>query len=227
MADGRLKRELNRLGEIDGREELTKERGAKRPQTRPSKTPPGEITGLLESWGGGSDTALDELMALVYSELRAIAAGQLRGERRDHTLQASALVHEAFLRLVDQDRVQWHNRSQFFAVAASAMRRILIDYARRRSARKRGANPRHVPLDNVQIAVAPDVDLLALGDALTRLEALDSRQAQVVELRFFAGCTMEEIAEVLDTSVSTAKRQWRLARVWLRADLDRESTRGS
>lgn len=192
-----------------------------------SKSKPGDVTRLLESWGTGSDTALDELMPLVYSELRTIAAGQLRRERPDHTLQTTALVNEAFLRLVDQDRVQWQSRNQFFAVAAKAMRRILVDYARRRRARKRGGDPRRVPLDEVKIAVAPDVDLLQLEDCLTRLEALDSRQARVVELRFFAGCTMEEIAEVLEISASTAKRQWRLARVWLRADLDRESALGS
>lgn len=186
---------------------------------------PGEVTRLLESLGTGGAGTLDELMPLVYSELRAIAAGQLRGERADHTLQPSALVNEAFLRLVDQDRVQWRSRAQFFGVAAQAMRRILIDYARRRRARKRGGDPRRVPL--VEIPVAPDVDLLELGDSLQRLEALDARQARIVELRFFAGCTYEEIAEVLDISVSTAKRQWRLARVWLRADLDREPIRGS
>ncbi len=188
---------------------------------------PGEVTRLLEAWGAGNHKALHELMPLVYSDLRTIAAGQLRGERPDHTLHATDLVNEAFLRLVDQDRVQWRNRSQFFAVAATAMRRILVDYARRRRARKRGGNPRHVPLDNVEIAVAPGVDLLELDDCLTRLEAVDSRQARVVELRFFAGCTMEEIAEVLDISASTAKRQWRLARVWLRVELDRESSHGS
>ncbi|HVS66092.1 MAG TPA: sigma-70 family RNA polymerase sigma factor [Thermoanaerobaculia bacterium] len=188
---------------------------------------PGEVTRLLDSWGTGSDAALDELMPIVYSELRAIAAGQLRGERADHTLQATALVNEAFLRLVNQDRVLWQNRGHFFAVAARAMRRILVDHARRRNARKRGGNDRRVPLDDVEIAVAAEVDLLELEASLTRLEALDSRQARIVELRFFAGCTMEEVAEALGISASTAKRQWRLARVWLRGELDRESPPGS
>jgi RNA polymerase sigma factor (TIGR02999 family) len=188
---------------------------------------PGEVTRLLDSWGTGSDAALDELMPLVYSELRTIAAGQLRGERADHTLQATALVNEAFLRLINQDRVLWQNRGHFFAVAAKAMRRILVDHARRRSARKRGGNDRRVPLDGVDIAVAAEVDLLELEGSLSRLEALDPRQARIVELRFFAGCTMEEVAETLGISVSTAKRQWRLARVWLRGELDRESARGS
>lgn len=192
-----------------------------------SGTEPGEVTRLLESWGAGSDKALEELMPLVYSELRTIAAGQLRGERSDHTLQPTALVNEAFLRLVDHDRVEWRNRSQFFGVAAKAMRRILVDHARRRRAQKRGGNPGRVPLDDVVIAVAPDVDLLELDESLSRLEALDSRQARIVELRFFAGCAMEEIAEMLGISRSTAKRQWRLARVWLRAELDRGSTHGS
>jgi RNA polymerase sigma factor (TIGR02999 family) len=188
---------------------------------------PGEVTRLLDSWGTGSDAALDELMPLVYSELRTIAAGQLRGERADHTLQATALVNEAFLRLINQDRVLWQNRGHFFAVAAKAMRLILVDHARRRSARKRGGNDRRVPLDGVDIAVAAEVDLLELEGSLSRLEALDPRQARIVELRFFAGCTMEEVAETLGISVSTAKRQWRLARVWLRGELDRESARGS
>ena len=192
-----------------------------------SGTKPGEITRLLEGWGAGKEAVLDELMPLVYSELRSIAARQLRRERSDHTLQASALVNEAYLRLVDQSRVEWQSRTQFFAVSAKAMRRILVDYGRRRRARKRGGNPRRVPLEKVEIAVAPNVDLLELEDCLSRLEELDSRQARVVELRFFGGCTMEEIAEVLDISASTAKRQWRLARVWLRAALDRGSSRGS
>ena len=188
---------------------------------------PGEVTRLLESWGAGDDAALDELMPLVYADLRTIAAGKLRGERPDHTLQATALVNEAFLRLVDQDRIEWRSRAQFFALAARSMRRILVDHARRRRAGKRGGDPRRVLLDDIQIAVAPEVDVLELDDSLNRLEALDSRQARIVELRFFAGCTMEEIAEVLDISASTVKRQWRLARVWLRADLGRESTRES
>ena len=188
---------------------------------------PGEVTCLLESWGAGDDAALDELMPLVYADLRTIAAGKLRGERPDHTLQATALVNEAFLRLVDQDRIEWRSRAQFFALAARSMRRILVDHARRRRAGKRGGDPRRVLLDDIQIAVAPEVDVLELDDSLNRLEALDSRQARIVELRFFAGCTMEEIAEVLDISASTVKRQWRLARVWLRADLGRESTRES
>jgi RNA polymerase sigma-70 factor, ECF subfamily len=192
-----------------------------------SRCEPGEVTRLLDSWGTGSDAALDELMPLVYSELRKIAAGQLRGERADHTLQATALVNEAFLRLINQDRVLWQNRGHFFAVAAKAMRRILVDHARRRSARKRGGKDRPVPLGDVDIAVAAEVDLLELEGGLTRLEALDPRQARIVELRFFAGCTMEEVAETLGISASTAKRQWRLARVWLRGELDRESSPGS
>jgi RNA polymerase sigma factor (TIGR02999 family) len=192
-----------------------------------SRCEPGEVTRLLDSWGTGSDAALDELMPLVYSELRKIAAGQLRGERADHTLQATALVNEAFLRLINQDRVLWQSRGHFFAVAARAMRRILVDHARRRSARKRGGKDRRVPLDDVAIAVAAEVDLLELEGHLTRLEALDPRQARIVELRFFAGCTMEEVAETLGISASTAKRQWRLARVWLRGELDRESSPGS
>jgi len=188
---------------------------------------PGEVTRLLESWGTGSDTALAELMPLVYSDLRKIAARQLRGERANHTLEPTALVNEAFLRLVDQDRMQWQSRAQFFAVAASAMRRILVDHARRRRATKRGGDPRRVSLASVDIAVAPNVDLLNLEDCLRRLEALDARQARIVELRFFAGCTMEEVGEALHISTSTAKRQWHLARVWLRADLDRGSAIGS
>ncbi len=188
---------------------------------------PGEVTRLLKSWGTGSDTALAELMPLVYSDLRKIAARQLGGECANHTLEPTALVNEAFLRLVDQDRAQWQGRAQFFAVAASAMRRILVDHARRRRATKRGGDPRRVSLASVDIAVAPNVDLLNLEDCLRRLEALDALQARIVELRFFAGCTMEEVGEALHISTSTAKRQWHLARVWLRADLDRGSAVGS
>ena len=184
----------------------------------------GQVTGLLEAWRAGSNEALDEVLPLVYSELHAIAAMQLRGERPDHTLQPTALVNEAFLRLVDQNRVEWQSRSHFFAVASTAMRRILVDHARRRQALKRGADPQRVPLDDVQIIVAPDVDLLDLDEHLTRLEALHARQAKVVELRFFAGCTMEEVAEALEVSPATAKRHWRLARVWLRAQFDRNGT---
>ena len=187
---------------------------------------PGEVTCLLESWGKGNDAALDELMPLVYADLRTIAAGQLRGERQNHTLQATALVNEAFLRLVDQDQIEWQSRAQFFALAARSMRRILVDHARRRRAGKRGGDPRRVPLDDIAVTAGPEVDVLELDDSLKRLEALDSRQARIVELRFFAGCTMEEIAEVLDISASTIKRQWRLARVWLRADLAHEALGG-
>ena len=183
---------------------------------------PGQVTRLLEAWGAGDSGALNALMPLVYGELRSIAAGQLRRERPDHTLQPTALVHEAFLRLIGQDRVQWQSRSHFLGVAAQAMRRVLVDHARRRRAHKRGADPRRVSMEETDLALAPDVDLLELDDCLARLQALDSRQARVVELRVFAGCTMEEIAEALGISESTAKRHWRLARVWLRAALTRK-----
>ena len=202
-------------------------RGRRARALRMSGSNADQITELLEEWGHGSESALDDLLSAVYAELRAIAARQLRGERPDHTLQPTALVNEAFLRLVDQKRMTWESRAQFFAFAATAMRRILVDHARKRRAEKRGGDPARVTLEQVEIGVGPEADLIDLDDCLRRLAEIDPQQARIVELRFFAGCTMEEAAEVLELSPSTAKRKWRVARIWLHAELVRETAVGS
>ena len=181
-----------------------------------------EITQLLRAWGGGDKAALDELTHLCYAELRRIARQHMRREQSDHTLQASALVNEAFLRLTDWKNVEWQNRAHFFAMAARIMRNILVDFARKRGRAKRGADPLMVPL-----AAAADVsqersaDLLALDEALDALAALSPRQSKVIELRFFGGLTNEEAAEVLKVSPDTVRRDWRLAQAWLYRELSR------
>ncbi len=189
---------------------------------------PGEVTRLLVAWRGGDDAALDELTRLVYPELRRIAHRYMRDERPGHPLQTTALVHEAFLRLVDVTRVSWQSRNHFLAVSAQMMRRILVEAARRRDAAKRGADASHVAVDGRAIA-APErsVDLVALDEALCRLEALAPRKARVVELRSFGGLTLEEAGNVLGVSPETVKRDWRLARLWLHRELsavDRDPT---
>ena len=186
-------------------------------------TPPGEVTRLLIAWNEGDRAAVERLMPLVYAELRRIAERQFRRERAGHTLQPTAVVHEAYFRLVDQTRVTWKNRGHFFAIAAQAMRRILIDHARAREADKRGGREDRVTLD-VGIASpepADDVDLLALDEALERLKALDEPQARIVELRFFGGLSIEETAEAMETSASSIKREFRSARAWLFRELGR------
>ena len=175
-------------------------------------------------WSRGNEAALQELMPLVHAELRRTAAAFLRRERRGHTLEPTALVHETYLRLVDQRRTSWRNRAHFYAVAASLMRRILVDHARRRSARKRGGGVRPITLVDVASRSRDEApELLALDEALAELEKLDARQRQVVELRFFGGLSQQEIAQSLGTSVSTVERQWRLARAWLFRRLGRAS----
>lgn len=181
---------------------------------------PGAITELLAAWSGGEPEALERLMPIVHRELRSIASQSMRKERRAHTLQPTALVNEAFLRLVDQRRVRWESRGHFFAVAATAMRRVLVDHARRRRAHKRGAEPDREPLDDLRLAVDPEQELLDLERVLARLEAVDAELARVVELRVFAGCTVEECAEALGVSPSTVKRAWRAAQAWLRGELE-------
>jgi RNA polymerase sigma factor (TIGR02999 family) len=184
-----------------------------------------EITALLLDWSGGDRGALERLTPLVYAELRRRAAGLLRRERAAHTLQPTDLIHEAFLRLVDQRRVQWHNRAQFFAVAAGLMRRILVDHARRRGRAKRGGSAIHVSVDPSAVAAegasaaGADADVLALDEALTRLAALDERQARMVELRFFGGLSLEETAAALGLSLTTVKDELRVAKAWLRREL--------
>lgn len=187
---------------------------------------PGEITTLLRRWSAGEEAALVAVTPLVYTELRSLARRALRGERHDHTLQTTALVHEAFIRLVGHDRTQWQTRAHFAAVAAQAMRRILVDEARRRLAAKRPDPNQRVEFDEaLQLPQEPD-ELVALDDALTRLSALDPRQARVVELKFFAGMELEEIAEVLSVGTATVTRDWRLARGWLFQALGSSTTAG-
>ena len=181
-----------------------------------------EVTRLLKDWSSGRQDVLDQLLPQIYAELRRLASSYLRRERRDHTLQATALVHEAFIKLVDQRAVRWQNRAHFFGIAAQAMRRILVDHARAHSAEKRGSGERAVSLDEaVALVGAPSVDLLALDEALTRLTTIDPQQSRVVELRFFGGLTIEETAEVMDVSPATVGREWTLAKAWLFAELTR------
>jgi RNA polymerase sigma factor (TIGR02999 family) len=180
-----------------------------------------EVTGLLKAWRQGEPAALDELIPLVYGELRRIAAHYLRQERRGHTLQTSALVNEAFLRLVDQT-VDWRNRAQFFGIAARLMRQILVDHARHRDRAKRGGGQIQVALDEaLDVAQTRDADLVALDEALTALAQFDPQQSRVVELRYFGGLTIAETAEVLGVSDSTVEREWNLARAWLLRELSR------
>jgi RNA polymerase sigma factor (TIGR02999 family) len=174
------------------------------------------------AWGAGDRAAGERLLPEVYAELRRCAARAMRRESAEHTLQATALVHEAYLRLVDQRRVQWQNRAHFFGIAAQVMRRILVDHARARHAAKRGGGATQLTLgDGDAAAPAADgaLDLLALHDALERLAGLDPEQARLVELRYFGGLSIEETAEALDVSPATVKREWALARAWLRREL--------
>ncbi|HEV8509281.1 MAG TPA: sigma-70 family RNA polymerase sigma factor [Gemmatimonadales bacterium] len=182
---------------------------------------PAEVTGLLLQWSRGDAEALQRLTPLVYDECRRIAERQLHDERPDHTLSPTALVHELYLRLVDQRRTTWKNRAQFFGVAAELMRRILVDYARRRQAQKRGGAGVLVSLDAALDATngSRSAEVLALNEALGRLGERDPEQQRIVELRFFAGLTVEEIAHVLGRSPRTVKREWRLAKAWLFREL--------
>ena len=183
--------------------------------------PTEDITDLLAGLSGGNRDVVDAILPRVYDELQALAHGQLRRERRDHTLNTTALVHEAYLKLVKQDRVTWQNRAHFFAIASTAMRRILINYAHKRNAEKRGGGQVLATFEDGMGGgrEANVEELLALDAALERLGALNERQSRVVEYRFFGGLTHEEIAEVLDVSVPTVGRDWRFARAWLSREL--------
>ena len=179
-----------------------------------------DITRLLLAWNDGDSAALAHLIPIVHAELRRLARRYLQSERAGHTLQTNALVNEAYLRLVDADRVQWQNRAHFLAISARLMRQILVDHARRHSYQKRGANAPMVSLDWVAGATPPlDYDLSSVDDALVELAKVDPRRSQVVELRFFGGLSEVETAEVLKVSIQTVKRDWRLARAWLRTEL--------
>ena len=186
----------------------------------PPGPPAGELTGLLHAWREGDAAALDELLPRVYDELRRIASQRMRGERGGHTLQPTALVHEAFLRLVGQP-IDWRDRGHFFAVASRAMRRVAVDHWRAGAALKRGGEGPHVELgDAAEPAVeARSVDVMALDAALSRLEKLSAQQARVVELRYFAGLSLEEVADVLDRSRASVFRDWRAAKTWLFREL--------
>lgn len=184
-----------------------------------------EITAMLRAWGDGNREALDALVPRVYDELHRQAHRYLRGERANHTLQTSALINEAYVRLAGQRDVHWQNRTHFFGIAASIMRRILVDYARTQQRVKRGGNEANLPLDMALSIVAEmtneqtRIDLILLNDALDKLTEIDERQARIVELRYFSGLTVEETAQVLDISEMTVKRDWNVAKAWLRREI--------
>jgi RNA polymerase sigma-70 factor, ECF subfamily len=187
-----------------------------------------EITQLLLAWSEGDREALDRLTPLVYAELRRLAKSYMRKERAGHTLQTTALIHEAYLRLIDAGQVEWRNRAHFFGVAARAMRQILVAMARERGCQKRGGGARQVSLDEaMMVDKGLDEDLVSLDAALGALAQFDARKAQVVEMRFFGGLTEEEIASALDVSTETVRRDWRLARSWLRRKLSVEQGDGT
>ena len=188
--------------------------------TEPSQL---EVTRLLVRLTDGDRGVLDELLPLIYGELRRLAAGYLRRERVGHTLQPTALVHEAYLRLVDQTQVRWQNRAHFLGVAAQMMRRILVDHARGQRAEKRGGDFQKLSLDeNIDVSGERASDLVALDEALQRLAEFDPQKARVVELRFFGGLSVEETAEVLGVSAPTVKRQWRMAKAWLYGQVQKQ-----
>ena len=189
-----------------------------------SENPAQDLTLLLRQWRQGDRDALERLMPLVYEELRRIARHYLKGERQGHTLESTALVHEAFLRLVDQRNVQWQNRAHFFGIASQMMRRILVDHARKRHAAKRNAALyRLSSVTGVAAVLERDPDLLALDQAIDGLTALDADQGRIVELRYFGGLTIEETAEVMGISPATVKREWATARLWLRREIRKTS----
>ena len=186
---------------------------------------PGQVTRLLQQWSGGDEQALEQLVPIVYKELRRLAQYHLRRERHGHTLQATALVHEVYLRLCGQDQLHLENRSHFFAIAARMMRRTLVDYSRRRSADKRSGNALHASLDDALTLPVPEqFDLVALDGALNELATFDARKCQVVEMRFFAGLRAKEIAAVLKTTEATVRRDWIIAKGWLYRYLEGNAT---
>jgi len=186
------------------------------------------VTQLLKAWSDGDEHALEALLPLVEAELRRLARGYMRRERRDHTLQTTALVNEAFVRLVDAHDIQWRDRAHFVGIAARLMRRVLVDHARARGYKKRGGGAANVPFeDGMMVSPAPDVDVVALDRALDALAAIDARKSRVVEMRFFGGMSVEETAEALAVSADTVKRDWRLAKLWLLRELKGKRERRS
>jgi len=187
--------------------------------------PDAQATQLVQDAESGDPTAVDQLLPLVYDELKGLAAAYMRREGIGHTLQPTAIVHEAFLRLVDQTRVRWQGRAHFIAVAAQAMRRILVDHARAKKAQKRGGERLRVTLESdLAISAEREEDVLAIHEALEKLQKLDARQARIVELRFFGGLTVPEVAEVLGVSVRTVENDWTMVRAWLRRELSTDET---
>jgi RNA polymerase sigma factor (TIGR02999 family) len=182
---------------------------------------PHEISCLLRAWSDGNSNALDKLLPLVYDELRRQARRILRRERPNHTLQSTALIHEAYLTLVEQNHINWQNREHFFAISANVMRRILVNYANARHRKKRGGTAENLELDEPIVGAAQtmDIDLLALDEALTRLAKKDEQQARIVELRYFSGLTIEETADILGISPATIKRDWKMTKAWLYREL--------
>ena len=180
-----------------------------------------QITAMLQDWSDGNREALEVLLPLVYDELHKQAARFLRRERAEHTLQTTALINETYLKLIDQHEVKWQNRAHFFGIAAQAMRRILVDYAKARHREKRGGADENLPLEEAVFAVsaAPNVDLVILDEVLTRLAEFDERQANIVELRYFGGMSIEETAEALHISTATVKSDWRTAKAWLHREI--------
>jgi RNA polymerase sigma factor (TIGR02999 family) len=189
-------------------------------ETIPMPSASQNVTDLLINWGEGDKEALDQLVPLVYEELRRQAARYLRRERVGHTLQTTALIHEAYLRLVDQTNVRWQNRAQFFGIAAKLMRRILVDHARTKKRAKRGGSDVRVSFTEAKISEkVQELDVVALDEALDRLAEIDEQQSKIVELRFFSGLTVEETAEVLAISPATVKRDWSVAKAWLHREI--------
>ena len=185
---------------------------------------PQEVTGLLLAWSNGEPAALEELMPVVYEELRRLARHYMNRESENCTLQTTALIHEAYLKLIDQNRVKWQNRAHFFAVSAQLMRRILVDLARKRHAQRRGGFAQKLSLDDAPtLAHSPAREVVAVDEALTALAALDPQKSRVVELRFFGGLSIEETAEVLKISPATVMREWKRAQAWLYAEISRQN----
>jgi RNA polymerase sigma factor (TIGR02999 family) len=192
-----------------------------------TKSAPKDVTQLLLAWSDGDQAALDQLVPLVYDELRRLARRYMARENPGHTLQTTALVNEAYMRLVDWKNVQWQNRAHFFGVSAQLMRRLLVDFARARHQIKRAGEARRVSFeDALAVSVDRSADIVALDDALKTLTTLNARQAQVVEMRFFGGLSEDEIAEVLKVSTKTVKRDWQMAKAWLYRELNRTGTNG-
>jgi RNA polymerase sigma factor (TIGR02999 family) len=179
-----------------------------------------DITKILLRWSEGDSAALEQLMPLVYDELRRLAVKYLRHERANHTLQPTALVNEAYMRLVDQQKVEWQSRAQFFGLAARLMRNILVDHARSRQTAKRGGELHRVSFDSNQTGITPQIEFLAVHEALERMETFDPQKSRIVELRFFGGLSIEQTAEVLKIGHATVERDWKLARAWLRRELE-------